>query len=79
MRQAIKCEMTPMNKRSQCIFEKARILALLVLKADLKYMSVIKKFTCLILKNEYFHTICNISPEQSSRFLLGSNVHGNVH
>ena len=49
MRQAIKCKMTPMNKRSHSIFEKARILALLVLKADLKYMSVIKRFTFLML------------------------------
>ena len=42
--QAIKCEMTGMNKRSHCIFEKARILALLVLKADLKHMSVKKTY-----------------------------------
>ena len=47
MIQAIKCEMTRMNKRSHCIFEKARILALLVLKADLKYMSVKKKLLAL--------------------------------
>ena len=58
MIQVIKCEMTRINKRSHCIFENATTLSLLVLKADLKYMSV-KKFTCLILKSEYFHTICN--------------------
>ena len=33
------CEMTLMNKTSHCIFEKATVLSLLVLKADLKYMS----------------------------------------
>ena len=42
MIQVKKCEMTLMNKTSHCIFEKARILSLLVLKTDLKYISVKK-------------------------------------
>ena len=40
MIQVKNCEMTLSNKISHCIFEKATILSLLVLKADLKYMSV---------------------------------------
>ena len=43
MIQVQKCEMTLINKISHCIFEKVTILSLLVLKADLKYMSVKKK------------------------------------
>ena len=42
-----KYEMTLINKMSHCIFEKATILSLLVLKADWKYMSVKKELLAL--------------------------------
>ena len=50
MIQVKKCEMTLMNKTSH-IFEKARTLSPLVLKTDLKYVSVKKLLALLRTKN----------------------------
>ena len=47
MRQVKRCEMILMNKTSQCIFEKARTLSLLVLRTDLKYVAVKRKLLAL--------------------------------
>ena len=51
MIQVKKCEMTLMNKPSHWILEKARTLSLLVLKTDLKYVSVKKLLALFKTKN----------------------------
>ena len=49
MIQVKKSEITLMNKTNHYVFEKARTTrALLVLKTDLKYVSVKKKIACLV-------------------------------
>ena len=63
MIQVKRCEMILMNKTSQCIFEKARTLSLLVLRIDLKYVAVKRKLLALFrTKNTQFNKvpICSV-------------------